>query len=86
MLTYISRRVLYSIPVILVASFLLFFVRSVRRSTRARRARSSKDATAVERCREQLDLDDPVPVQYGHWLGERGRRATSARASAPTTR
>ena len=68
MLTYISRRVLYSIPVILVATFILFF--AVRQTfDPCARARSSKDRTAVERCREQYDLNDPVFVQYGHWLG-----------------
>src|SRR3954449_12971207 len=69
MLTYISRRVLYSIPVILIATLILFF--AVRETfDPCARARSSKDRTAVERCREQYDLNDPVIVQYGHWLGD----------------
>jgi peptide/nickel transport system permease protein len=69
MLTYISRRTLYSIPVILIASFLLFFF--VRESfDPCLRARASKDVTAVERCRETFNLDDPVPVQFLNWLGE----------------
>src|SRR4051794_14246728 len=68
MLTYISRRVLYSIPVILIATFILFF--AVRQTfDPCARARSSKDKTAVERCREQYDLNDSVFVQYGSWLG-----------------
>ncbi len=69
MLTYIMRRVLYSIPVILVATFLLFF--AVRETfDPCARARSSKDRTAVQRCREQYHLNDPVPVQYGNWLAD----------------
>jgi peptide/nickel transport system permease protein len=68
MLTYISRRVLYSIPVILIATFILFV--AVRQTfDPCARARSSRDRTAVERCHGQYDLDDPVYVQYGHWLG-----------------
>ena len=69
MLTYITRRVLYSIPVILIASFILFF--AVRQTfDPCARARASKDKSAVERCREQYDLNDPVFVQYGSWLGD----------------
>jgi peptide/nickel transport system permease protein len=68
MLTYISRRVLYSIPVIVVATLILFV--AVRQTfDPCARARASKDPTSVERCREQYDLNDPVIVQYGHWLG-----------------
>ncbi len=68
MLTYITRRTLYSIPVILIASFLLFwFVRET--FDPCLRARASKDVTAVTRCRESFKLDEPVPVQYGDWLG-----------------
>ncbi len=68
MLTYITRRILYSIPVILVATFLVFFMVRATFDPCAR-ARSSKDKTAVERCREQYDLNEPVIVQYGRWVG-----------------
>jgi peptide/nickel transport system permease protein len=67
MLTYITRRTLYSIPVILIASFLLFwFVRAT--FDPCLRLRASKDVTAVSRCQENFHLNDPVPVQYGNWL------------------
>jgi peptide/nickel transport system permease protein len=70
MLTYISRRVLYSIPVILVASFLLFtFVRATFDPT-AKLAGSSHDAHAVARERKFLGLDKPLVVQYGDWLSK----------------
>ena len=46
MLNYVTRRVLYSIPVLLIASFLLFaFVRSTFDPTA--RLRASRDKTAV---------------------------------------
>jgi peptide/nickel transport system permease protein len=67
MLTYLTRRSLYSIPVILVASFLLFwFVRET--FDPCLRLRTSKDVTAVTRCQDNFHLKDPVPVQYGNWL------------------
>jgi peptide/nickel transport system permease protein len=67
MLTYVVRRVLYSIPVLLVASFLLFaFVRATFDPTD--RLRQSRDAQAVARARHELGLDKPVVVQYKDWL------------------
>ena len=70
MLTYISRRVLYSIPVILVASFLLFgFVRATFDPT-AKLAGAGHDPHAVERARKELGLDKPLVVQYGDWLSK----------------
>ena len=69
MLTYISRRTLYSIPVILIASFILFF--AVRQTfDPCARARASRDLTAVERCREEFNLNESVFSQYGRWLGD----------------
>jgi peptide/nickel transport system permease protein len=69
MLTYITRRTLYSIPVILIAAFLLFwFVRST--FDPCARLRTSKDVTAVSRCRDDFHLNEPVTTQFGHWLGD----------------
>ncbi|MGH9276510.1 MAG: ABC transporter permease [Acidimicrobiales bacterium] len=67
MLTFVFRRVLYSIPVLLVASFLLFsFVRLTFDPTD--RLRQSRDPQAVERARHELGIDKPIPVQYKDWL------------------
>ena len=70
MATYILRRVLYSIPVILVASFLLLW--SVRATfDPCAQFRTSQGGTAnVNRCRASLHLDDSVVTQYGDWLGK----------------
>ncbi|MEO7555741.1 MAG: ABC transporter permease [Acidimicrobiales bacterium] len=69
MLTYAARRVLYSIPVILIASFLLFvFVRATFDPTA--RLAASKDPQVQIRERARLGLDDPIYVQYGRWLGD----------------
>ncbi len=68
MLTYAARRMLYSIPVILIASFALFcFVRWTFDPTAHLAA--SKDKQVQARERERLGLDDPIIVQYGRWLG-----------------
>ncbi len=69
MLTYIARRALYSIPVILIASFLLFaFVRGT--FDPCAKLRSSREgAAAYARCEERLGTNDPIVVQYTGWLG-----------------
>ena len=80
MLTYVARRVLYSIPVLLIASFLLFaFVRVTFDPTA--RLRQSRDPQAVARAREQLGLNKPIVVQYKDWLTKfvQGDWGTSSR-------
>lgn len=67
MLTYSIRRVLYSIPVLLVASFLLFaFVRTTFDPTA--RLGASRDPQVRIREQHRLGLDDPLVTQYGRWL------------------
>lgn len=80
MLTYVARRVLYSIPVLLIASFLLFaFVRVTFDPTA--RLRTSRDPQAISRARHELGLDKPIVVQYKDWLGKfvQGDWGTSSR-------
>jgi len=90
-LNYVGRRILYSIPVLLIASFLLFaFVRSTFDPTA--RLRASRDKTVVNRERHRLGLDKPLPAQYGTWLkkavkGDLGESTrTGERVSAMVTR
>ena len=67
MFSYVARRLAYSIPVLLIASFLLFgFVRATFDPTA--RLRSSRDPHAIERERARLGLDQPLVVQYKDWL------------------
>ncbi len=68
MQTYIVRRVLFSIPVLLVASFLLFTAVRVTFDP-TDRLRQSRDPEAVQRARHELGLDKPLAVQYRSWLG-----------------
>jgi peptide/nickel transport system permease protein len=67
MLTYAVRRVLYSIPVLLIASFLLFWgVRQTFDPTA--RLAASKDPQVQVRERQRLGLDESIFVQYKEWL------------------
>lgn len=87
MLSYVGRRALYSIPVILVASFLTFaFVRATFDPTA--RLRSSREAPAAIRAeRARLGLNKPLVEQYGSWLGKfvRGDWGTSERTHEAVT-
>lgn len=69
MLSYITRRVLLSIPVLLVATFVLFASVRLTFDPTARLAQS-RDPGVVQRERERLGLDRPIPVQYAVWLGD----------------
>ena len=81
MLTYALRRVLYSIPVVLIASFILFWgVRETFDPTA--RLANSKDPAVQQREKERLGLDQPIYVQYKDWLsgavhGDFGQSAAS---------
>jgi len=67
MFSYVARRMAYSVPVLLIASFLLFgFVRATFDPTA--RLRASRDPHAVERERARLGLDKPLVIQYKDWL------------------
>lgn len=69
MFAFVVRRLAYSIPVILLATIVVFvFVREATDPTARLRARGDEEAVARER--ERLHLDDPLPVQYGKWFKE----------------
>jgi peptide/nickel transport system permease protein len=70
MLTYILRRILYSIPVLLVASFLLLWGVRATFDPCAQFRTSRSGTAAVERCRSNLHLDESIFTQYGSWLGD----------------
>lgn len=82
MLTYVVRRLLYSIPVLLVATFLLFVAVRVTFDP-TDRFRQSRDPQAVQRIRESLGLNRPIPVQYVDFMGDfvRGDWGKSSRTS-----
>ena len=71
MLTYIARRLLYSIPVLIAASFLIFlFVRTTVDPSASFRARPDFSQVALDRFVERNHLDKPIVVQSGYWVKE----------------
>ena len=70
MLIYILRRVLYSIPILLIASFLVFCMVSATFDPTARLANSRDAARARAEMKETLGLDKPLVEQYANWLGD----------------
>jgi peptide/nickel transport system permease protein len=87
MLTYLGRRALYAIPIILVASFLTFaFVRATFDPT-AKLRQSREAASAIRAERARLGLNQPLVEQYGTWLGRflRGDWGTSERTREPVS-
>ena len=69
MFTYILGGALYSIPVLIAASFLvLTFVRSTVDPAASFRQRPDFDRQAMEAFIERKHLDEPIVVQYGYWV------------------
>jgi peptide/nickel transport system permease protein len=86
-LNLVGRRALYSIPVILIASFLTFaFVRATFDPT-AKLRQSRESAAAIRAERVRLGLNRPLVDQYGSWLGRflRGDWGTSERTHEAVT-
>ena len=69
MIGYVLRRLVYSVPVVLVASFILFWAVRAAFDPLAK-LRQSRDPGLVQRETERLGLDKPVPEQYVLWLKE----------------
>ena len=69
MLTYIARRVLYSVPVLLVSSFLSFTFVSLAGDPRANLLQNPRVSQLTLRHLEhQYHLDQSIPVRYWYWL------------------
>jgi ABC-type dipeptide/oligopeptide/nickel transport system permease component len=69
MLTYILRRLLYSIPVLIAASFLTFtFVVLTADPLQNLKGSVRADQTQIARITHRYHLDEPVVVQYGYWF------------------
>ena len=87
MLRYLVRRVLGSIPVLLVASFITFWLvrRAVDPLAKFRHDRDSARVLAEQR--KALGLDHPVIVQWWNWLTHfvRGDLGTSTRTRDPVS-
>jgi peptide/nickel transport system permease protein len=66
---YIIRRLLISIPILLIGSFLLFvLVASAGNPLAEMRARPGVTETQVQELAKELGLDKPVVARYWDWL------------------
>ncbi|MFD9944814.1 ABC transporter permease [Nonomuraea sp. NPDC059023] len=84
MFAYLARRLLYSVPVVLIASFLLFWAVRIAFDPLAK-LRGGRDPGALARAAERLGLDQSIPVQYWHWLTRfvTGDWGVSSRTAGP---
>lgn len=72
MSTYALRRILQSIPIIFIISILLFLMVRAAPGGPLTAARRNPNISKgqIEALEEKLGLNDPLPVQYGRWLGD----------------
>jgi len=71
MLPFIARRLLVAIPLLFVASFVVYIMVSVSGEpapVEAARFNPNLSAEQVEAIRQQFHMDDPVLVRYWNWL------------------
>ncbi len=69
MLTYIARRVLYSVPVLLLSSFLSFTFVSLAGDPRANLLQNPRvSQLTLHHLEHQYHLDQSIPVRYWYWL------------------
>ena len=79
MLKYTARRLLHTIPVVLLISVVVFVINQLLPGDLAQAIlgeQKARDDAAYAQVRAQLHLDDPLPVRYLRWLGDavRGRK------------
>lgn len=88
MTRYIARRFLWAIPVLIGASFLVFWsIRWVPGDPAIAIAGELATPELVAQVREELGLDEPLPMQYGIYLARmvQGDMGTSVRSGLPVT-
>lgn len=69
MLSYVVRRLLYSVVVLVAASFIVFTFVSVSGDPLASlRVTPDYDPAVIERIEEEKHLDEPIPIRYLYWV------------------
>lgn len=68
MLKYFIKRVMMLIPVLLVVSFLVFWLMSFTGDPARTKAGDLATEEQIEAMREQMGLNDPITIRYGRWL------------------
>ena len=88
MLIFILRRLLSAIPTLILVSLFVFTLQKLLPGDPVQAmAGEERDPTVMEYLREKYRLNDPVPVQYVHWVGNvlQGDFGTSLRTEQPVT-
>jgi peptide/nickel transport system permease protein len=68
MFAYVARRVLATIPLLFVATFLIYTLVSISGDPLARLATLDVDPAAYQRLIDLYGLDQPIPVRYVNWM------------------
>jgi ABC-type dipeptide/oligopeptide/nickel transport system permease component len=90
MLSFLIRRLLQTIPIVLAVVLVIFVLFSVVPGSFASTAddgRGPTDPQVVERMKKQLGLDDPIYLRFGKYVAglARGDFGTSFRTREPVT-
>ena len=86
MLGFIARRLLYSIPVLVAATFLIFASVSYATNPLAElRMQESVSHETLQNIIDRKHLDDPIVVRYGYWVRDAvtDRFGTTVRGDTP---
>jgi peptide/nickel transport system permease protein len=86
MLHFLPRRLLQLVPTLFLVSVLIFSLQQLLPGDPALvMAGEEKDPAVIEQIRKQYRLDQPLPVQYAHWVGGvlRGDLGESMRIKKP---
>lgn len=86
MLQIIIKRLLVAIPTLFIVSMIIFGMQKLLPGDPALLlAGDERDPVVLEQIREQYHLNDPLVVQYGHWMGRvlQGDLGLSLRTDVP---
>src|ERR671915_131494 len=69
MLSYVIRRLLYSVAVLIAASFLVFFFVTVSGDPLAPLYTTPNvDRASIDAIADRKNINDPIPVRYLYWV------------------
>jgi peptide/nickel transport system permease protein len=88
MVGFIVRRLLIAVPTLLLITLMVFSLQLLLPGDPALAlAGEERDPAVIEAIREQYHLNDPIPVQYAHWLANalHGDLGISLRNREPVT-
>jgi peptide/nickel transport system permease protein len=69
MLSYVIRRLLYSVAVLIAASFLVFFFVTVSGDPLAPLYTTPNvDRQSIDDIADRKNINDPIPVRYAYWV------------------